>query len=85
MLDVDADGTAPRHTHRQGGYAHTGKKMQLQMRPSAQSPPETKRWQYLPKIMQNLYIYIYIYNSQNSPPLRKIDPRGTKNPPIKGV
>ena len=26
MLDVDADGTAPRHTHRQGGHAHTGKK-----------------------------------------------------------
>ena len=83
MLDVDADGIAPRHTHRQGGYAHTGKKMQLQMRPSTQSPPETKRWQNLPKNMQNLYIYIY--NSQNSPPLRKIDPRGTKNPPIKGV
>ena len=70
MLDVDADGIAPRHTHRQGGYAHTGKKMQLQMRPSAQSPPETKRWQYLSKNTQNLYIYIY--NSQNSPPSGKL-------------
>ena len=66
MLDVDADGIAPRHTHRQGGYAHTGKKMQLQMRPSAQKLNDDNTCQKTCKI------YIYIYNSQNSPPSGKL-------------